>query len=497
MITNSKKQVLSGLIFTAFVICFPGLKVSPQSKVFSEEEVRKTIRNNNVRELKRKISQGLRPGTVLGPSENTPLILSAMKGRPELVHHLASMKGVDINKFNEEGLNPLITAISGGHLDVVKILLEQGAKIDIKPSSVNSKFDLAAPLVMATDLGYIEIVETLLDHGATVDFETPRGQTPFYLASCGNQVRVMEVLLEYGAEIENRDQYGWTPLACAVKNGSYGAVRFLLSKGADPNIITKERSYTPLIILARSAFYLSTTKHRKKSYRPEMDKNNNMNKKNEYEKIAWNLILNGAQVNISDNVGNTALHYYIQSGISSSTDLLLNYGANPFQNNKLGTSPLDLTVRSGNGERYEDILSKSQIWTVDYVPVRLHKQLIHAVESEDFERVGRLITLGASPNYESLHGWTPLLRAVANQNQPLIEFLIEKGGDPCRNNKWAVNAFDIGNGDLSKQFEFRCVFERYYYKKIFDSFGFDPLIDIKPYSVKIHSPTDWFLDFMG
>ena len=51
--------------------------------------------------------------------------------RPAVVRLLASHK-VDMNRKNEKGLTPLIIAVDENEPDMVQLLLEGGAKLDIK-----------------------------------------------------------------------------------------------------------------------------------------------------------------------------------------------------------------------------------------------------------------------------------------------------------------------------------------------------------------------------
>ena len=69
----------------------------------------------------------------------TPLYSAANKGYLEIVKLLIE-NGADINKSNNDGWTPLYSAADKGHLEVVKLLIENGA--DINKSNNNGWFTL-------------------------------------------------------------------------------------------------------------------------------------------------------------------------------------------------------------------------------------------------------------------------------------------------------------------------------------------------------------------
>ena len=67
-------------------------------------------------------------------------------------------------------LTALQTAVENGHESVVKVLLENGAKVD----NVGEEFeDEKTPLCLAAELGSLPIVKLLLSHGAYVNSPFP------------------------------------------------------------------------------------------------------------------------------------------------------------------------------------------------------------------------------------------------------------------------------------------------------------------------------------
>ena len=65
-----------------------------------------------------------------------------------------------VNKKNDDDSAPIHLAAEKGHKDIVKLLLDHGANIDVKDN------DGETPIYRAAVKGHTETVKLLLDHGA-------------------------------------------------------------------------------------------------------------------------------------------------------------------------------------------------------------------------------------------------------------------------------------------------------------------------------------------
>ena len=64
--------------------------------------------------------------------------------------------------FSQYGNTPLKMACSHGHLETIRVLVENGANVNYCGSGLT-------PLVLASSVLRVDIVDFLLDHGAKVD----------------------------------------------------------------------------------------------------------------------------------------------------------------------------------------------------------------------------------------------------------------------------------------------------------------------------------------
>lgn len=109
----------------------------------------------------------------------TPLILASKSGNTELVEHLNFVnKEIAIDAMDKQGMTALMVASLEGFDDIVEILLENGAKVDLMNFiTKNTAFHYAAKN------GYIEVGKQLLKAGAYSKNTNVFLQTPYYISA--------------------------------------------------------------------------------------------------------------------------------------------------------------------------------------------------------------------------------------------------------------------------------------------------------------------------
>ena len=138
-------------------------------------------------------------------------------------------KGAKLEAKDERnGLTPLLWAAANGHEAVVKLLLEKGAELEAKDHG-------QTPLFYAAANGREAVVKLLVEKGAKLEAkDKDNGQTPLFHAAANGREAVVKLLLEKGAELEAKDkENGQTPLSYAAANGREAVVKLLVEKGAE------------------------------------------------------------------------------------------------------------------------------------------------------------------------------------------------------------------------------------------------------------------------
>lgn len=120
-------------------------------------------------------------------------------------------------------------AVQEGHLDVIQLLVSNGADI-------NKKYDYGMPPLyeVAAD-GNTKIVKYLLDNGADIDAKSEAGVTSLIIASCyfySDQFETVKLLVQRGADIHAKNNDGKTALFYAQEYRIDDIANFLKEQGA-------------------------------------------------------------------------------------------------------------------------------------------------------------------------------------------------------------------------------------------------------------------------
>ena len=260
-------------------------------------------------------------------SGNTPLGIAAATGDEAIVKLLLETEGVAVDhKARQDRGTPLSLAAKYGHASIVKLLLET-EKVD-----VNAKTSLGAtPLSLAAEYGHASIVKLLLETGKVdVNAETLSGFTPLHMAIWKGNEATVGLLLETGqADVNSRDTFLQSPLWVAARNGHDAAAKLLLETGkVEIDARDKSGDQSPLFQAVIFGHESTVTML-----------------------LAW-----GANVDMQDREGRTALSYAVEEGYKSSSGqlsmvkVLLDAQASVDLKDSKGRTPQMRARKGGNDE---------------------------------------------------------------------------------------------------------------------------------------------------
>lgn len=162
------------------------------------------------------------------------------KGNVAEVKRLITSGKIDINKMADiSGPTPLMWASSYGQLEVVKILIENGADVNMKDGANWTA------LTCSAKKGYDSVVKFLLEHGAETDNKESPGYTALSLASIHGYEKTVEVLLQYKANVNIPDNEGRTALDKAVERNHKRIIELLKEHGAKTGAELKAEKPVP------------------------------------------------------------------------------------------------------------------------------------------------------------------------------------------------------------------------------------------------------------
>ena len=255
-------------------------------------------------------------------------------------------RGADVHAHSTTGFTPLLFAAQQGDMDSARMLLEAGAGLNEAAPEDGSA------LIVATHSGHEALALFLLEKGADPNAADAYGITALHYALLKGLARVsgvrpisgagyvyrpnmpelVKALLAHGANPNARvakfppmpntrlfkaidlTPVGATPFLLAAASYDPGIMRLLAAHGADP-LLTDQAKNTPLIMAAGFAEGITHAVER-----PQQDDKDAL----EAVRVAVEL---GNDVNVTNDIGETALHGAAYVGANDIIQFLVEKGA--------------------------------------------------------------------------------------------------------------------------------------------------------------------------
>ncbi len=136
---------------------------------------------------------------------------------------------IEINCRDYEGKTALMYAVEKQNIQIVNLLIENGADVNLCDECGTSA------LLIACDLGNIEICDILIKKGANKYAEDAIGYNPFMIAITRGFKQICELLIHNGVDVNNTKYLNYTPLMIASMYGKYEICELLIKYGAKAN----------------------------------------------------------------------------------------------------------------------------------------------------------------------------------------------------------------------------------------------------------------------
>ncbi|KAJ3208464.1 hypothetical protein HDU67_006706, partial [Dinochytrium kinnereticum] len=203
-----------------------------------------------------------RADTILG---RYPLHYAARFGHLSLLRILLE-NGAKLDVLDAEGGTPLLYGVMSGSVDVVKLILDHSPTFNLPEASA---FDLPSPISAAVDTHNLEVLKVLISAGASpnIDGGETGKKSALMRAVEANNIEMVKVLIQAKADVNQkspiklRDANGdmkeflMEPLfmalgknPCTFEEKSVYVYQALLKAGATPNIVHPEHGRTPIMV---------------------------------------------------------------------------------------------------------------------------------------------------------------------------------------------------------------------------------------------------------
>jgi ankyrin repeat protein len=304
-----------------------------------------------------------------GTPASPPIHGASSNGHKSMVEMLLD-HGAKVDAPGREGETALRLAAQKGFASIAEVLLSHGADVNAADRSGRT------PLIESAFQAKRAMAELLLSRGAKVDARDLEGRTALHWTIASDSADVAEVLLKHGADLNATNNAGQTALHEAAALASVESARFLLDQNAPVGARDRDGN-TPLIL----AVQVGQARH---SDYTVIGSLTGQEKSSRVSKVIELLFAHGADVNATNRLGQTALHWAALLGASGPLDLLLA--------NKASVDPRD----------------------------NLHRTpLLNAVQARLPENVRTLLEHGADANGRDASGMTPMGSFADSSWEPL------------------------------------------------------------------------------
>ena len=306
---------------------------------------------------------------------------AAQNGDQAQVRALLQQK-VNVNATQGDGTTALHWAAFNDDLDLAKLLIDAGAKVNAA-----TRNGAITPLLMACRNGSAPMIELLLKSGADVNSATLTGTTALMMAASSGSADAVKALVDHGANVNAKDfAHGQTALMFAASLNRADAIKMLMAHGADAALISMVTKVEKVRFDRRRQYRAARHARKTASLR---------------EKAAPTVKIVPAKTEESETPAE---------------------GAKPAAGGKPTAAQ-----QQNRGDRGATTMGG-------------HTALLYAARDGQIDAARALLDGGANVNEVGEEKTTPIVMAIMNGHLDLAKLQLDRGADPNLANVWGLSA---------------------------------------------------------
>lgn len=424
------KNSIKTIVLLAFISVINS--VSAQTKnTFLERAFWKT--NPTINQIETKISEGNSPTKLNRYGFDAVVYAILENANTKTIKHLLSKKGNDVNKLTHDGRTYIFWASYKNNMQIVKHILDTGAKTDVIDDKGYSILNFTA----AAGVENTSLYDLLIKNGANIlKDKTPKGANALLLIVPNlTNLRMINYFTSKGLKLNSTDKDGNGVFNYTAQKGNKVMLEILMKKGLQYKTLNKNRGNAMLFATrgSRSGYNsLAFFKYLENlGINPNITNNkgktplHNLAYSNKDLKTINYFINKGVDVNQADENGNTALLNASSRNSLEIIKLFANKTKNINHTNKDGQSALTKAMRNDFKTVQFLLNNGADISVIDKKGNHLSYHLFNNFKnSKEFQnKLNLLAAKGLQISKPQKNGNTLYHLAVSKQNLSMLKFI--------------------------------------------------------------------------
>ena len=354
--------------------------------------------------------------------------------RGDVSHFQKHEVEMDINDDN--GNTALHIACYCGHMDLVKEMHRNGAKLNAKNNQGQT------PLFVAVISSQSELAIWLANIGADVNIRDNANNHLLHVCACNGSLTVMSHLLRLGLDADVKDAVGRTPLMAACQHGHADVVKVLMKYHANVRLQADTGSNCLMYAALSDKTDIIKMLLQKDNFLAKQPDGNGMSAlplcaQHGSLSTVTALVECGLNMNLEDNQHNDGLKAACEEGHADIVEYLVSLEVS----NETLKDAMLVALGAHNPEVVVTLMKRLE--NCDVLDKNGNSLLILSAFLGDTDCVRNLIHLGVGLNHKNHDGLTALMAAVLKGHEDVVDILILKGADVNVVNNCRITALDL------------------------------------------------------
>lgn len=356
----------------------------------------------------------------------TPLHTGSLLGHQGLVELMVRKFNPDTNVKDTAGGTPLLYAVRGGHEKIASLLIDNGADINNPDNYDKTPVHAAIALV-----NYDAMLNLLIERGGNINQQDIQGNTALHLAvQYGLSLDIVKTLIELGSDPNIRNSEGSIPLIYALL-ANQEDIMIYLTPLSDIFAVNLNDQSAVLLALSGDMAMMDNFFTPRNLALQDVEGNSVLHYAATYpldelaeEKMVF-MVERGADPNLRNARGMTPLHSAIESFYWKTANTLTGLGADMFLSNNAGETALHMAFVRGSDFSIRFLTDGNDL--LEETDLSGNTPLFHAVREYHLPLIKLLLSEGADYSHANLMGQTPLFVAVEENSLESLELLLDGG----------------------------------------------------------------------